>query len=49
MGNLSSSSSDHSGGGGGSQYSPIHRELGAILKARLLQYSFKASDNPHDY
>lgn len=41
MGNLSNSSSDQSGhrtqgaGGdlGGGQYSPIHRELGAILKA----------------
>lgn len=38
MGNLSNSSSDQSRGadtvgGGGGQYSPIHRELGAILKA----------------
>merc|ERR1719336_1012349 len=37
MGNLSNSSSDQSRGadtvgGGGGQYSPIHRELGAILK-----------------
>lgn len=40
MGNLSNSSSDQSGHRtqgagdlGGGQYSPIHRELGAILKA----------------
>lgn len=44
MGNLSNSSSDQSrgadtAGGGGGQYSPIHRELGAILKAGSSQCS----------
>ena len=58
MGNLSNSSSDQSGHRtqgpgdlGGGQYSPIHRELGAILKAETSgpDIPHHGPDNPPDY
>lgn len=53
MGNLSSSSSDHSAVAGANsantQYSPIHRELGAILKEDCLNIPLDRSNNPDDY
>ena len=51
MGNLSSSSSDHSAmaGNTAAQYSPIHRELGAILKEDCLNIPLEQANNPDDY
>ena len=51
MGNLSSSSSDHSAvaGTAATQYSPIHRELGAILKEDCFNIPLARSNNPDDY
>ena len=60
MGNLSNSSSDHSkdshghrqtgeNGSTAGHYSPIHRELGAILKEDLFNILHHCSNNPDDY